>query len=199
MCARVWPDGSARQSIQTSHQSQAIERIDRRKMNTKKQTNSFPEVTYEHANWIKQVHSDIRGVRLGFSFTFHTSYLRKILNPTMIAERTRAQPAASARSLVLFDTVMLGQQRIDVELWAQYFKKSPQVQLEVFLTSPTPLPQPLRVTLKWNSGQASSLIQVEQTVFQIIHMANLEQDSDIHIEFETETSRASVNGVPPQA
>ena len=145
-----------------------------------------------HENrWIKRIRSRIGGAPLAFSFTLSPQRLLNFFAVGQPALLTRDQAPAPKKSLALFDTVVLGRQEIDVEVWTE--RLADQVQLGVSLASPNPLPEPFRVTIKWDDHFLSDLIHDGQLTFAAIPIVDLERARDLNLEFES-----AAQDIPPE-
>ncbi len=144
-----------------------------------------------NAAWSKQVHSCIGGGSLGFGFTISPSHLARIMaQPAQIAVRG---PIATARSLLLLDSIALGSRSVQVELWLHRSENPDYTRLEVSVVSSSPLPEPLRVKLSWNDHQYSSAIEQGQGWIDQIPVSDLE-NANISVEFEAGQLSTSTEG-----
>jgi len=139
----------------------------------------------ENAAWRKYVRSRIAGASLGFGFTIRAEHLQKLVAPPSepaLVLRNHAQ--SETKALLLSDHFTLGKREVMVELWTRRTQDPDQVQIEIILASSAPLPEPLRVSLRWNGHHYSSQIQQGYGVIERIPIADLKNARDLHVDFE---------------
>jgi hypothetical protein len=138
----------------------------------------------ENAAWSKHVRSRIGGAPLGFGFTIHTEHLQRLVSLPAPALALRDQARPGARTLLLSDTFALGKREVMVELWTRRTEDPAQVQIEITLASSTSLPDPLRVSIRWNGHLYSSPIHQGQGVIDRIALSDLESARNLRVDFE---------------
>jgi len=136
------------------------------------------------AAWTKHVRSRVGGAPLRFGFTIHPVHLRTLFASTLPVTAMRDQPSPTRRALLLSDTFALGQREVVAELWTQRGEDPTQIQIEVVLVSSSPLPDPLRVSIRWNDRHYSGLIQQGRTILGGIPTSDLESARDLRVDFE---------------
>lgn len=144
------------------------------------------------AAWSKRVRSRVGGAPLGFGFIIQALHLRRVVSASQPALLVRGKPAPSLRlrsgqaqrSLVLSDTLSLGDRDVAVQVWAQRLDDSDAIRLEGLIASSTPLPAPLRVTLRWDDYAYSNLVHQGRFSFDEIPVSSLEHIRDFHVEFD---------------
>ncbi len=151
-------------------------------------TSPFPKLAVPGSAWTKHMRSSIGGASLAFGLVIPRLYLKQQLATSSLGVARSEETSLIGRSLLLFESFILGRREIDVELWARTDRPA-QLQLELALTSPTPLPDPLYATLKWNDHVTSALIRDGAASFDGIPMAVLESPSDFRIDFEAGEGR----------
>jgi len=138
----------------------------------------------ENAAWRKYIRSRIAGAPLGFGFTIQAEYLQKLVassEPALVL-RNHAQP--ETKTLLLSDHLTLGKHEVMVELWTHRTQDADHVHIEITLAATAPLPEPLRVSLRWNGHHYSSQIQQGYGVIERIPIADLKNARDLHVDFE---------------
>jgi hypothetical protein len=144
----------------------------------------FPVTQPENAAWRKYIRSRIAGASLGFGFTIQAEYLQKLVassEPALVL-RNHAQP--ETKTLLLSDHLTLGKHEVMVELWTHRTQDADHVHIEIILAATAPLPEPLRVSLRWNGHHYASQIQQGYGVIERIPIADLKNARDLHVDFE---------------
>ena len=139
----------------------------------------------ENAAWRKYVCSRIAGASLGFGFTIRAEHLQKLVAPPSepaLVLRNHAQ--SETKALLLSDHLTLGKHEVMVELWTHRTQDADHVHIEIILAATAPLPEPLRVSLRWNGHHYASQIQQGYGVIERIPIADLKNARDLHVDFE---------------
>ena len=138
----------------------------------------------ENAAWRKYVRSRIAGASLGFGFTIRAEHLQKLVASSEPALVLRNHAQSETKALLLSDHLTLGKHEVMVELWTHRTQDADHVHIEIILAATAPLPEPLRVSLRWNGHHYSSQIQQGYGVIERIPIADLKNARDLHVDFE---------------
>ena len=133
------------------------------------------------APWSKEVRSAVGGGPLGFVLKIDPRHLARIIaQPPQPALRG---PVTRGRSLLLMDSIALGSRNVQVELWLHRSTSPDYARLEVSVVSSSPLPEPLRVNLRWNDqAYAASVEKNTGWIDQI--PVNLLENTPVSVEFQ---------------
>ena len=131
--------------------------------------------------WSKEVRSSIGGGPLGFVLKIDPSHLARVIaQPPQFALRG---PVTRDRSLLLLDSIALGRRDVQVELWLHRTANPDFARLEVSIVSSSPLPEPLRVNLRWNDHAYAASVTKNVGWIDQIPLAALE-NAPISVEFQ---------------
>ena len=162
------------------------------------QSTSIPALPFfapaaENAAWSKRVRARVGGAALGFGFIIQPSHLHQLFNSTSAA-LVRGPATTDERSLLLTDTINLGQRDVMIEIWIKRSEHSSEGQLEISVASSAPLPEPLRAKLQWNDHTYSAIVQQGICSFEHLAISELQNARDLRVEFEAGPSNAVIGG-----
>lgn len=146
-----------------------------------------------NAAWRKRVRARVGGAALGFGFLIQPHHLRQLFNSAALP-LTRGHPSAENRSLLLTDTINLGQREVAVEMWLQRSPDPSEGQLEISIAASAPLPEPLHAKLEWNGHTLSALVRQGSCLFEHLALAELQSARHLRVEFEAGTSLGAREG-----
>ncbi len=111
---------------------------------------SFLQPSSADAPWVTRLYSRLAGGPFGIAFSFNLAYLLDLFTAARpLLARGDAFPP-SGQVLLLSQVVHLGEQALSVTVTADQDRAQPDfIQVEVTITSPDPLPQPLWARLTW--------------------------------------------------
>ncbi len=100
--------------------------------------------------------------------------VRFLLNPTHLKSAFAHSRLSSLRgageteeSLVLDDDMLLGEQQTHVQVWLnRRAPDSDRAQVRVVIMSPTPLPEPLQLRLRWGNQDLAAALHEGQAIFE---------------------------------
>jgi hypothetical protein len=137
------------------------------------------------AAWSKQIHSPIAGGALGFAFTFSPrTVARAFASPQFagLRERGKRKNAPAGGTLLLMDSVALGNRNVDVELRI-HSDQPDRAHIEISVVSSSPLTEPLNVKLYWNDKQYPAVVMEGHASIDDIQVSDLE-NTQLRVEFE---------------
>lgn len=145
---------------------------------------SLPFLAPPRANapWTTQVRGRIGGARPGVRFDLPADWLRGLFAAPSYAVLRGAD--APERTLLLADTIMLGNTDADVKLWLDKTSAPNGGRIQVLVESAARLPEPLRVTLRWNGFRYSKTLKHGQTTIEKINLSSLQGAPSLRVDFE---------------
>ncbi len=137
----------------------------------------------EKAAWHKHLRSRIAGAPLGFGFTIHAEHLQKLVASSESALVLRNHTQPETKTLLLADHVPLGKRDVIVEVWTHRAEPN-YLRLEIVVVASDPLPESLRVSVRWNAHHYTSPIRQGYGIIERIPIPDLQNARDLHVDFE---------------
>ena len=127
---------------------------------------------------------------LRFGFEIRPAFLRHVLATPALAA-TRGASVADG-TLLLSDTVTLGLNDVLVEVWLHPLENSNHVRMEISVTSAAPLPEPLRMTIRWKGTLHTKTLLDGQTSIASVSLSSLQHAPSLRIEFQAGAIGATI-------
>ncbi|MBI5305582.1 MAG: hypothetical protein HY868_25860 [Chloroflexi bacterium] len=144
----------------------------------------------DNSAWTARVRGRIGGAPLGLQFQVSPALLRGLFAvPTYAALRGSG---AAERALILSDTITLLQNDVKVEVWVAKNVKPNDGVIEVSVVSVEPLPDPLRVTMRWKGFRYSKTLKQGRATIGNIDVASLQNAPSLRVDFESGTHGATI-------
>ncbi len=135
------------------------------------------------AAWISHVSSRVGGGPLRFDITLGPAWIKSIFAPPSAQFQYKGS-AETHRALLFSKILSVGTRKVDVKLWVQELGDPAYVQLQVLLASSAPLPEPLRVVIRWNGHTLSDWMHQGMATFKGVDASDLQNVQDLRVEFE---------------
>jgi hypothetical protein len=132
--------------------------------------------------WRTLVRSPIGGAPIGFGFAIQPTHLQSSISPSA-GLALRGGPPPEEGTLLLADTVALGQRQVMVEMRTARSQDTDQIDVHVSIIASTPLPDPIRAILTWNQEQRTAFVHDGECSFGGIPVSAVENAGNISIEF----------------